>query len=56
MTIREKEREQLETLEAIYLEYRNFMLSIARSYIDDPQYVKIFFIMPLFPLFAIRNG
>lgn len=37
MTIREKEREQLAALDAIYLEYRNFMLSIARSYIDDPQ-------------------
>ena len=37
MKIREKEREQLAMLETIYSTYRNFMLSIAQSYIDDPQ-------------------
>lgn len=37
MTIREKEREQQVTLDTIYLEHRNYMLSIARSYIDDAQ-------------------
>lgn len=33
----EKEQAGLTTLDSIYSEYRNFMLSIARSYIDDPQ-------------------
>ena len=37
MTLREKEQARLATLDAIYLEYRNYMLSIARSYIDDAQ-------------------
>ena len=37
MTIREKEQEQQVTLDTIYLEHRNYMLSIARSYIDDAQ-------------------
>ena len=37
MTIREIEREQQITLDTIYLEHRNYMLSIARSYIDDAQ-------------------
>ena len=37
MEIREKEETQLATLDAIYSKYRNFMLSIARSYIDDAQ-------------------
>ena len=37
MRIREKEREQLEMLDVIYSKHRNFMISIARSYIDDPQ-------------------
>lgn len=33
----EKEQAGLTTLDSIYSEYRNFMLSIARSYIDDAQ-------------------
>lgn len=33
----EKKQAGLTTLDAIYYEYRNFMLSIARSYIDDAQ-------------------
>lgn len=37
MIIREKEETQLAILDAIYFKYRNFMLSIARSYIDDAQ-------------------
>lgn len=37
MQTREKEQDQLATLDAIYSEYRNYMLSIARSYIDDAQ-------------------
>ena len=37
MKIREKEETQLAMLDAIYSKYRNFMLSIARSYIDDAQ-------------------
>ena len=37
MKIIEKEREPLAKLDMIYSEYRNFMLSIAKSYIDDAQ-------------------
>lgn len=37
MQSREKEQDQLITLDAIYSEYRHFMLSIAKSYIDDAQ-------------------
>ena len=37
MKIREKEETQLAMLDAIYSKYRNFMLSIARSYVDDAQ-------------------
>ena len=37
MQTREKEQEPLATLDSIYSEYRNFMLSVARSYIDDAQ-------------------
>ena len=37
MQIIEKEDKQLKSLEAIYAQYRNFMLSIIRSYIDDSQ-------------------
>lgn len=37
MKVREKEETQQAMLNAIYSKYRNFMLSIARSYIDDAQ-------------------
>ena len=37
MMIREKEETQPAMLDEIYTKYRNFMLSIARSYIDDVQ-------------------
>lgn len=37
MKMIEKEQEQMTSLDDIYSQYRNFMLSIARSYIDDVQ-------------------
>ena len=37
MQILEKENAGIKRLENIYSEYRNFMLSIARTYIDDTQ-------------------